>query len=60
MWYLQHDALIPDSINVARPIATIFVRIMKKIYTRQKKFLDTSKSTIFPEMFHIRPIKSTS
>ena len=28
-------------------------------YTQQKKFLDTSNSPIFPEMFHIRPIKTS-
>ncbi len=27
------------------------------MYTQQKKFMDTSKSQIFPEMFHIRLIK---
>ncbi len=32
----------------------------KDEYTLAKKFLDTSKSPIFPEMFHIMQIKSIS
>ena len=30
----------------------------KTIYAQQNKFLDTSKSLFFPEMFYIRLIKS--
>ena len=56
---LQVIAGYDDGLDPRQPPDITVPQYTKEVcvmYTRQKKFLDTSKSPIFPEIFHLRQI----